>query len=171
MNRNAQAAARTPNAALENRADVTSFDTEPLEEDLTVAGAFGSVIYASCDCRDFDLWVRLLDVHPDGRAYNVTSPGNDVVRASYRDTDPRQGRQPVEPGRVYELVLPHALTAIRFGKGHRIRMQFSASFDPHLSRNLQTGESEVTSAESRKAEITIHQGPGQASRLTLPVLH
>jgi predicted acyl esterase len=61
------------------------------------------------------------------------------------------------------------MTAVRLGKGHRIRAQVSASFDPHLSRNLQTGESEIVSAESRPATITIHQGADRASRLLLPV--
>ncbi len=111
--------------------------------------------------------MRLQDVHPDGRAFNLMSPGNDVLRASYRD--PAAGRQPLEPGRVYELRFPTLMTGIRFGKGHRIRVQVSASFDPHLSRNLQTGESEVVSAESRPAEITIHHGASHASRLLLPV--
>jgi uncharacterized protein len=107
-------------------------------------------------------------VYPDGRAFNVTSPGNDVLRASYRD--PARGRQPVEPGRVYELVLPALATGIRFRKGHRIRAQLSASFEPHLSRNLQTGASEVTSAASQAATVTIHHGPDRASRLQLPLL-
>jgi predicted acyl esterase len=108
-------------------------------------------------------------VHPDGRAYNLMGPGNDVIRASYRE--PAAGRQPLEPGRVYELRLPNLMTANRFGKGHRIRVQISASFDPHLSRNLQTGESEVDSAESRAAEIRIHHGAGHESRVLLPVGH
>ena len=126
------------------------------------------MIYASCDCRDFDLWVRLQDVHPDGRAFNLMSAGNDVLRASYRD--PVAGRQPVEPGRVYELRYPALMTGIRFAKGHRIRAQVSASFDPHLSRNLQTGESEIVSAKARPATITIHHGVDHASKLLLPVL-
>ncbi len=113
------------------------------------------------------MWVRVQDVHPDGRAFNLMSPGNDVVRASYRD--PAAGQQPLAPGQVYELRLPTLMTATRFGKGHRIRVQISASFDPHLSRNLQTGESEVASAASQAAEITIHHGAGRASRLLLPI--
>jgi putative CocE/NonD family hydrolase len=155
--------------ALAARADVLTFETGPLAADLQVAGNIAAEIFASCDCRDFDLWVRLQDVHPDGAAYNVTSPGNDVIRASYRE--PQPGPQPVEPGNVYLLRTAQALTALRFGKGHRIRVQVSASFDPHLSRNLQTGGSEVDSAESRAAEIRIHHGAGQASRLLLPVAH
>jgi putative CocE/NonD family hydrolase len=151
---------------LATRADVLNFDSDPLEEDLTVAGDAAAVIFASCDCRDFDLWVRLLDVHPDGRAFNLMTPGNDVVRASYRDP---AAPRPLEPGKAYELRVPTLMTAMQFRKGHRIRVQISASFDPHLSRNLQTGESEVTSGTSRVAAITIHHGAEQPSRLILPV--
>jgi putative CocE/NonD family hydrolase len=155
-------------SALALREDLLTFDTDPLPADKTVAGNITGIIYASCDCRDFDLWVRLQDVHPDGRAFNLMSAGNDVLRASYRD--PAKGRQAVEPGRVYELRYPALMTGIRFAKGHRIRAQVSASFDPHLSRNLQTGESEIDSAEARAATITIHHGADHASKLLLPVL-
>ena len=112
-----------------------TFDTEPLAEDLQVSGPISAVIHVSCDCRDFDLWVRLQDVYPDGRAMNLMSPGNDVVRASYRDAG--TGAQPLEPGRIYELRLPALISSIRFARGHRIRAQISASFAPHMSRNLQ----------------------------------
>ena len=153
--------------ALAARTDVLTFETAPLADDLLVAGNIATEIHASCDCRDFDLWVRLQDVHPDGAAYNVTSPGNDVIRASYRD--PESGPRPLEPRSVYELHLSQALTAQSFAKGHRIRVQVSATFDPHLSRNLQTGESEVTSARSRAAVITLHHGAVKPSKVLLPV--
>jgi predicted acyl esterase len=70
---------------------------------------------------------------------------------------------------VYELRLPALLTSIRFARGHRIRAQISASFAPHMSRNLQTGESEIVSAAFRTARITIHHGGGGASKLLLPI--
>lgn len=154
--------------ALAARDDVLVFDSEPLTADLVVAGAIEAVVHASCDCRDFDLWVRVLDVYPDGRAINVMGPGNDMLRASYRD--PAAGRQLLEPGEVYELRLPNLLTSNRFAKGHRVRIQVSASFAPHFSRNLQTGESEIFSAESRPARITLYHGPDHPSRILLPVL-
>ena len=154
--------------ALASREDVLTFDSGPLTEDLWVAGNMTAVIHASCDCRDFDLWVRLQDVHPDGRAFNLMSPGNDALRASYRDA--AAGQQPLEPGRIYELRLPMLLTSIRFARGHRIRAQVSASFAPHLSRNLQTGESEVVASTARTAVITIHLGGDQASKLLLPIV-
>jgi hypothetical protein len=152
---------------LEARKDVLTFDTEPLTEELQVSGAITAVIHASCDCRDFDLWVRLHDVYPDGRAINLMSPGNDVIRASYRN--PGTGRQLLDPGTVYELRLPALMTSIRFARGHRIRVQISASFAPHMSQNLQSGESEVDSAAFRTASITVHHGGAQASSLLLPV--
>jgi putative CocE/NonD family hydrolase len=146
---------------------VLTFDTEPLADDLQVSGAVTAVIHASCDCRDFDLWVRLQDVYPDGRAMNLMSPGNDVIRASYRNLG--AGPELLESGKVYELRLPALLTSIRFARGHRIRAQISASFAPHMSRNLQTGESEIVSAAFRTARITIHHGGGGASKLLLPI--
>ena len=156
--------------ALGERKDVLTFDSGALSEDLTIGPEYGALIYVSCDCRDFDLWARLLDVHPDGRAYNVASAGNDVLRASASVDDCGKAAGPLEPGRRYALNFSRGMSAIRFGKGHRLRLQLSASFDPHLSRNLQTGESEITSSKSQTATISIHQGPGQESRLVLPVL-
>lgn len=154
--------------SLASRTDVVTFDSEPLTEGLTVAGDATAVIFASCDCRDFDLWVRVLDVHPDGRVFNLMSAGNDVVRASYRDN--AGGPKPLQPEQVHELRVPTLMMATRFAEGHRVRVQVSATFDPHLSRNLQTGESEIDSSATRVAAISIRQGGQQASRLLLPVL-
>ena len=52
---------------------------------LEVTGPIAVKIFVSCDCRDFDLWFRLLDLAPDGTAFNLMSPGLDVQRASYRE--------------------------------------------------------------------------------------
>jgi putative CocE/NonD family hydrolase len=154
---------------LAERKDILTFDTEPLKASLTVAGDIAAIVYASCDCRDFDLWVRLQDVRPDGRALSLMSPGNDVQRASYRD--PAAGRQLLQPGEVYEVKLSKLSTAVRFAKGHRLRVQISASFAPNFSTNLQTGLSEIDSAASRPATISIHHDPKYQSRLILPVVH
>jgi putative CocE/NonD family hydrolase len=135
---------------------------------LRVAGAIEAVIYASCDCRDFDLWVRVFDVHPDGRAMNLMSPGNDVLRASYRQR--ARGRQLIEPGTIYELRLQNLLTGNRFAPGHRIRVQVSGSFAPHFSRNLQTGKSETRDSVSQRATISIHHGAERPSAIRMPTV-
>ena len=139
-----------------------------LQNDVTIAGNGIARMYVSCDCRDFDLWVRLQDVYPDGRVINMRSPGAEVLRASYRDIS--KGRQPLEPDKIYELRLDGLMTANMFKAGHRIRAQVSASFAPHLSRNLQTGESEVYSSESQIANITIHHDAQYPSALLLPLV-
>jgi len=154
--------------SLAERNDLLTFDSEPLTHGLRVAGAIEAVVHASCDCRDFDLWVRVFDVHPDGRAINLMSPGNDVLRASYRQS--AAGRQLVEPGKVYELRLQNLLTGNLFAPQHRIRVQVSASFAPHFSRNLQTGESEVSDSVSHRATISIHHDREHPSAIRIPIV-
>jgi putative CocE/NonD family hydrolase len=155
-------------AALAERPDVLAFSTAPLRESITIAGDAVARVFVSCNCKDFDLWVRMLDVYPDGRTMSLMSPGADSLRASYRDI--ANGRALIEPDTIYELELDGLLTANRFAEGHRIQVQVSATFAPHLSRNLQTGESEMSSAESRPAEITVHHSGEHPSALILPVL-
>jgi len=75
------------------------------------------------------------------------------------------------PGKIYEVEIDGLLTANQFAAGHRIRIQVSASFAPHLSRNLQTGQSEVSSSTSAVANITVHHSDEFASSLVLPVVN
>jgi hypothetical protein len=153
---------------LAKRDDVLVFDSPPLERDTEVTGHTRAQIYLSCNCRDTDLWVRLLDVAPDGSALNLMSPGLDVLRASYRDL--KRGRQLLTPGQIYELNLNNLITSNVFQKGHRIRVQVSATFFPNFSRNLHTGEMESVSAKMQKANIRIYHDPHHPSRIMLPVV-
>jgi uncharacterized protein len=153
---------------LADRADVLTFDSALLQEDTEITGPITARIFVSCDCRDFDLWTRLLDVSPDGTAINLMSPGLDVLRASYRDL-PR-GRQLLSPGIIYELKLENLITSNVFLQGHRIRLQISASFSPNFSRNLQSGKSEVNSVEMKKAHIRVFHDAKHLSQVVLPII-
>jgi len=153
---------------LADRADVLTFDSRVLQEDTEVTGPIKARIFVSCDCRDFDLWARLLDVSSDGTAINLMSPGLDVVRASYRDLS--RGRQLLLPGKIYELKLKNLITSNVFPRGHRIRLQISASFTPNFSRNLQSGKSEVNSAEMKKANVRVFHDTVHPSQVVLPVI-
>jgi uncharacterized protein len=153
---------------LAKRKDVLIFDSAPMENGVEVTGPITADIFLSCDCRDTDLWVRLLDVAPDGTAYNLMSPGLDVLRASYRDLP--KGRQLLQPGQIYELQLKNLITSNLFQKGHRIRVQISSTFLPNFSRNLQTGESEVVSAKMQKATVRIYHDRKHPSRIVLPLV-
>jgi putative CocE/NonD family hydrolase len=153
---------------LTKRSDVLTFDSAPLAQDTEVTGPIHAQIYLSCDCRDTDLWVRLLDVAPDGTAFNLMSPGLDVQRASYRDL--KAGRQLLTPNQVYELKLDHLITSNVFKQGHVIRVQISATFFPNFSRNLHSGELENASAKMQKANISIYTNHKHPSRIVLPIV-
>ena len=153
---------------LVNRKDVLSFDSFPLKHDVEVTGPIHANIFLSCDCPDVDLWIRLLDVSPDGTAFNLMSPGLGVLRASYREI--KRGRQLLKPGRVYELRLENLITSNTFRKGHRIRVQISASFFPDFSRNLQSGDLEAQSTKMHRATVQIYHDPKHPSRVILPVV-
>jgi len=154
--------------ALALRPDVAVFETEPLTEDLTVLGRIRAEIYVGVDAPDTDLWLKLHDVAADGTAYNLMSPGLDLIRASYRDGGPE--RKLLEPGQPVLLRFEDLMTGNRFERGHRLRVVLTSSFLPHFSRNLNTGEDEAVSARARPARVTIHFDAERPSRIVLPVL-
>jgi putative CocE/NonD family hydrolase len=153
---------------LTGRKDALVFETEPLQQPLRVVGAVETEIHLSADAPDADLWVKLQDVTPEGPAWNLSSPGTDVLRVSERE-----GKGPARPLRGEEVVamrLPNLRTGNYFGRGHRVRIVLMGSFMPHFSRNLQTGDSETESKVTRKATIRIHHDAAHASRIVLPVV-
>jgi putative CocE/NonD family hydrolase len=153
---------------LVKRTDVLTFDSEPMSADMEVTGPIKAKIFLACECRDVDLWVRLLDVAPDGTAFNLMSPGLDVQRVSYRD--PKLVRQLLTPGQTYEVTLDHLITSNVFQKGHRMRVQISGSFFPNFSRNPQNGDLEASSNKMQRARISIYTNREHASRIVLPVV-
>jgi len=96
------------------------------------------------------------------------SPGLDVLRASYRNSSLKL--ELLTPGKIYELKLDRLLTSNVFKKGHKIRVQISGAFFPHFSRNLQTGESEISSSKTQIGRIRIHHDKEHSSSVTLPVI-
>jgi uncharacterized protein len=150
------------------RNDVLIFDSQPLTADTEVTGPIRAEIYLETGAPDVDLWVRLLDVSPDGTAFNLMSPGSDTLRASYRHQ--RLGPEKLHAGQIYRLEINGLVTSNVFLAGHRIRAQVSGAFFPHFSRNLQTGESETTSARSLPALIRIYHDAKHPSRILLPVI-
>jgi putative CocE/NonD family hydrolase len=154
--------------SLAGRKDVLVYDTDPLPADTESTGPVHAEIYLSADVPDVDLWVRMLDVAPDGTAFNLMSPGLDVLRASYRNEKPQP--ELLKPGEIYKLSLDRMLTSNVFRGGHQIRVQISGAFFPHFSRNLQTGESEITSSATCLAHVRIYHDAVHRSRIDLPVI-
>jgi hypothetical protein len=154
--------------ALAGRKDVLVYDSDPLLADTEVTGPIHAEIFVSADVPDVDLWVRLLDVAPDGTAFTLMSPGLDVLRASYRNEKPQP--ELLKPGEIYKLNLDRMLTSNVFRAGHQIRIQISGAFFPHFSRNLQSGESEITSSKMCTTRVRIYHEPDHPSRIDLPVI-
>ena len=154
---------RLPSA--EHRVPSAEFDTAPFPTDLRVVGNISATLYVSTDAPDTDVWLRLYDVAPDGTVWDLMSPGLDVRRLSTRPD-----ARPLVPGRPVMVELNDLMTGNLFKRGHRLRAVFMTSFMPHFSRNLQTGRSEIESAEFRPATVSLHFGPDHPSHLILPVL-
>jgi uncharacterized protein len=142
---------------------VAVFETEPFAAPLEIIGRVVIELAASATVPDFDLWVHLFDVAPNGTAWNLSTPGTALQRASYRDGGPE--RKLVKPGETVRLRMDRLVTANRFLKGHRLRLVITPQFYPLFSINPQTGAQEFESDSVRAGEIRIEQ-----SRIILPVV-
>jgi putative CocE/NonD family hydrolase len=149
--------------ALKAGRGVAVFETEPLTKPLEIVGRVGVELAVSATVPDFDVWVQLYDVAPDGTAWNLSSPGTALQRASYRAGGPE--RRPVKPGETVQLRMDRLVTANRFAPGHRLRVVITPQFYPLFSVNPQTGAQEFESDGVRAGEIRIGEW-----RIVLPVV-
>ena len=147
---------------------VAVFETDPFSAPLEIIGRVVVELAASATVPDFDLWVQLYDVAPDGTAWNLSTPGTAVQRASYRDGGPE--RKLVRPGETVRLRMDRLVTANRFAPGHRLRIVLTPQFYPLFSVNPQTGAQEFESDSVRAGEIRIGHAAGRVSRIVLPVV-
>jgi putative CocE/NonD family hydrolase len=142
---------------LPSRAGVVVFETPPFGETWELIGQVVIELEVSATVPDYDLWVQLYDVAPDGAAWNLASPGTALLRASYRDGGPE--RRLVPPGERVRLRIEGPITANRFLPGHRLRVALSGAFSPLFSVNPQTGLQEFESDSVRAGDIRIsHRG-------------
>ena len=118
---------------VELRDDVLVYTTPPLDEDLTVIGPVRVALWAASSAPDTDFTAKLVDVHPDGYAHNVSEG---IIRARYRDSDHRASW--LTPGAVHDYTIDLGYTASVFRRGHRIRLEVSSSNFPHFDRNPNT---------------------------------
>ncbi|MFC3748312.1 CocE/NonD family hydrolase [Paenibacillus sp. GCM10012306] len=152
---------------VELRNDVLVYTSEPLTKGLTVIGEVVAVLFVSSSAEDTDFVAKLVDVHPDGRAFNVAEG---ILRVSYRNGLER--REPIIPGEVMELHLSLGPTAIEFLPGHAIRLDVTSSLFPTFDRNpnrlLNPGE--VTERDFVTATQSLFHDNNYPSRLELPII-
>jgi len=149
---------------VETRKDVLVYSTPPLAVDTEVTGPVTLDLFAKSSAVDTDFTGKLVDVSPDGFAYNVTEG---ILRARYRES--MSAARPLDPNKVYEYKIDLWSTSNVFKKGHRIRLEVSSSNFPRFDRNLNTGKSAAESAAFIKATNAILHDSEHPSALLLPV--
>jgi len=150
---------------LETRHDILIYTSEPLKEGLEVSGEIPITLYVSSDAKDTDFTVKLVDVYPDGRAFNLHET---IQRARYREGYNKQVF--MEKGRVYKLRVSPLSTSNFFAPGHRIRIEVSSSNFPQFARNLNTGGNNYDETEGIIAHNTIHHSHKYPSQIRLPIV-
>jgi predicted acyl esterase len=147
---------------VQQRPDVLTYTTEPLEDDLDVVGPLRMILYASSSAVDTDFVARLTDVFPDGRAIQLQAG---ALRTRYRD--PHGEPSFLEPGHVYRLEIDMWATANRFKAGHRLRVDISSADFPKYDRNTNRGGEP---GEPIPARQRIYHDPGHPSHLEVSLL-
>lgn len=149
---------------LEYRDDILYYCTEPLTEEVEIAGHPEVVLYASSSAADTDFFARLVDDDPDGIALEVCYG---MVRARHRDSWFEE--ELIEPGEVVEYRIRLGATACRFLEGHRIRLEICSADFPNHDRNHNTGGDDLAEIKLFPARQEVHHSRALPSRLILPV--
>jgi hypothetical protein len=151
---------------MEARTDMLVYTSEPFDEGTEVSGPMTPTLYVSSDVKDTDFTVKVLDVYPDGRAYNLDES---IQRMRYRDG---YDRPPVfmERGTVYKVALQPLTTSNYFAPGHRLRIEVSSSNFPRFDRNLNTGGNNYDETTGVVAHNTVHHSKQYPSSITITVV-
>ncbi|MGC9345000.1 MAG: CocE/NonD family hydrolase, partial [Bacteroidales bacterium] len=150
---------------IEKREDILVYTTEPLKKGVEVSGFIEATLYVSSDAKDTDFTIKMIDVYPDGRAYNLDET---IFRARFREGFEREVF--MEEGQVYKIEMSPMSTSNYFKKGHRIRIEVSSSNFPRFERNLNTGGRNYDETEGVVATNKIHHSVKYPSQVRLPVI-
>jgi putative CocE/NonD family hydrolase len=142
------------NRRLEQRSDVLTFTSNTLDSDLEVIGPVHATITFRATLEHVDVFVRLCDVHPDGRSVNLC----DGIRRLRPHSPP-----PAADG-TRTVTVDLAGVAHRFRAGHRLRVQVSSGAHPRFVRNTGTDEPLATATTLAAANVEVFH----TSQIVLP---
>ena len=123
------------------------------------------ILHAATTAKDTDFTAKLVDVHPDGKAYNLC---DGIIRARWRNS--RTQAELVEPGKVLNYEIDLWVTSNLFKVGHKIRVEISSSNFPRFDRNLNGGGPFGEDTKVFPATQTIYHDAEHASHILLPVI-
>lgn len=162
---------------VDGRADVLSWESEILENDVTIAGEVVAKLFASTSGSDADWIVKLIDVFPENHPKNWSLAGyqlmvsNEVFRGRYRNSFEKP--EPIAPESIQEYKFSLHTQNYTFLKGHRIMVQVQSTWFPLIDRNPQTFVPNIFEAKEsdfKKATHRIHRSAEHPSRVMIPVV-
>ncbi|HEY3971926.1 MAG TPA: CocE/NonD family hydrolase [Candidatus Sulfotelmatobacter sp.] len=140
---------------VDNRPDVLTFASAPLDHDLTITGPLAANLYASTSGTDSDFVVKLIDVYPQDAQKNAWNPDEGPKPGQYAQSlngyelpiamEVRRGRYltsyekpaPLIANKPTEWNVPLRDHDHVFLKGHRIMVQIQSTWFPVIDRNPQ----------------------------------
>ena len=152
--------------ANEAREDVLVYTSEPFKEGVELSGPITPTLYVSSNVKDTDFTVKVLDVYPDGRAFNLDES---IQRMRYRDGYDKPLVW-MEAGKVYKVTLQPLTTSNYFAPGHRIRIEVSSSNFPRFDRNLNTGGNNYDESKGVVAQNKVHHSKQHPSQVTFTMV-
>jgi uncharacterized protein len=161
---------------VDGRPDVLSWESDPLEDDITIAGEVMANIYAATSGTDADWIVKLIDVYPEDYPEDWDLAGyqlmvsNEVFRGRYREGF--EAPTPIQPDSVLDYSFSLHTQNYTFRRGHRIMIQLQSSWFPIIDRNPQTfvpNIFEASESDFRPAQMRVSRAPGQASHVRISV--
>lgn len=152
-------------STIEMRHDVLVYTSDVLTRGIEVTGPLQAVLYVSSSAKDTDFTAKLVDVYPDGRAFNVQEG---ALRMRYREGFSKEVW--MKDGEISEARLNLHVTSNYFGAGHRLRLEVSSSSFPRFDRNLNTGGRNFDESHWVVANNDVHHSASHASYLMLPVI-
>jgi hypothetical protein len=165
-----------------SRPDVLVYESDVLEEDITIAGPIIADLFVSTTGTDADWVVKLIDVYPGDVPDNKPNPcgvrmghfqmlvGADVFRGKYRNSFEKP--EPFVPDKVTEIKYDLRDKCHTFKKGHRIMVQVQSTWFPVIDRNPQKFVDIYHAKESdfQKALHKVYRSSAHSSHLKLRVL-
>ncbi len=162
---------------VDDRPDVLSWETEPLEQDVTIAGDVIANLFVSTSGTDADFVVKLIDVYPEAYPEDWSLAGwqlmvsNEVFRARYREGFEKP--KPLAADRVTPIEIGLHSQNYTFRKGHRIMVQVQSSWFPLIDRNPQSFVPNIFEAKEsdyRKAVQNVYRSARYPSNVTVSVV-
>jgi uncharacterized protein len=160
-----------------NRQDVLSWVSEPLTDDILIAGDVTARLVASTTGRDADWAVKLIDVFPDSVPDNWQLGGyqlmvaHEIMRGRYRRSFSQPA--PLTPNTPLEFTVDLHQQSHQFRKGHRIMVQVQSTWFPLYDRNPQTWVPNIFEAKASDFKPQAHRvwhTPKYRSRIDVTVM-